>query len=267
MTVSRNSPAARPGITRMRRAAAGGHPVPAHDLLDDLSRIARQASMTHAGGRTVRRLARQGYIEPSGCADDMPRLTDKARRVLAAAGLEGAAGHAAGLADVEVEDADGICARVLRNEAESPLAWLRRRKGPDGRPMLDDAAFAAGERFRRDFTRAAVMPRTTANWDISAAAGGARGPASATDAMVAARQLFEAACRAVGAELAGLLIDVCGFLKGLEQVERERGWPARSAKVVLLVALGRLAEHYGYRGETRGPARSLGIRAWTARDS
>jgi hypothetical protein len=165
---------------------------------------------------------------------------------------------------VLIPDADGRPRKVTRNEAESPLAWLRRRRGPDGRPMLDEASFVAGERFRADLTRGLMLPRVTSNWSEAGAGRGGRGPAEASDAALAARQRVALAARAVGGELAGLLIDVCGFLKGLEDVERERRWPARSAKVALVLALGRLAEHYGYEREARGPDRSAGIRAWSA---
>jgi hypothetical protein len=150
----------------------------------------------------------------------------------------------------------------LVDHAESPLAWLRGRKGRTGAALIDEASFLAGERLRAEITRAAMLPRVTADWSSAAPAGAGRGPAEATDAMLAARQRVSRALAAVGADLSGLLVDVCGFLKGLEQVEKERGWPARSAKVVLGLALRRLAAHYGYADEATGPERSRRITAW-----
>jgi Domain of unknown function (DUF6456) len=140
------------------------------------------------------------------------------------------------------------------NMNESPLMWLHRRKGKDGRPLISAAAFAAGERLRADITMAGTLPRVTSNW-TAAIAQGPRGDGAAlnaSEAMLAATQRVQAAARAVGPEFSGLLIDVCGFLKGLELVERERGWPPRSAKLLLVMGLTRLAAHYGLSEEATG---------------
>ena len=151
--------------------------------------------------------------------------------------------------------------------AESPLAWLARRKGRDGRALIEPEQVQAGERLRADFTRAQMMPHTTSNW--SAVAQDSRGAASVgtySDAVVGARQRVRQALEAAGPEFAGLLIDVCCFLKGLEDLERERGWPPRSAKVVLQLGLDRLARHYGYAGEACGKPYAP-LRTWLADDA
>jgi hypothetical protein len=81
--------------------------------------------------------------------------------------------------------------------------------------------------------------------------------------MIAARQRLRAALDAAGPEFSGLLLDVCCFLKSLDEIERERAWPARSAKVVLQLALDCLARHYGFEAQAKGPARSE-TRIWLA---
>lgn len=87
-----------------------------------------------------------------------------------------------------------------------------------------------------------------------------------TERMMSARQRVKMAMEACGPEFAGLLMDVCCFLRGIEDVERERGWPARSAKVVLQLALDRLARHYGFLREARGREKA-DIRTWLAEDA
>jgi hypothetical protein len=150
------------------------------------------------------------------------------------------------------------------NESESPLIWLARRKGTDGRPLIESHQLQAGERLRVDFTLAQMMPRTTSNWH-AAVAGRHRGQTSGhlTDRVIAARQRLRHALDAAGPEFSGLLLDICCFLKKLDTVERERQWPARSAKVVLQLALERLARHYGLGAEVRGKAIAP-MRSWAA---
>jgi hypothetical protein len=158
-------------------------------------------------------------------------------------------------------------AGVTVDEAESPLAWLARRKGRDGRALIEPVQLLAGERLRSEFTRAQLMPRITSNWSAAVADGprGA-GPVTFTEAVIGARQRVRQALDAVGPEFSGLLIDVCCFLKALAEVERERSWPARSGKVVLQLGLDRLARHYGLQAQARGRARAE-MRTWLAPDA
>ncbi len=156
---------------------------------------------------------------------------------------------------------DGAARKAAVNLDESPLASLMRRKGKDGSAYLSIDEFNAGERLRADFTRGLIMQRVSANWS-AAVSSGRRGAqdslANLTDAALAARQRLERALAAVGPELSGALIDICCYLKGLEQVEMERQWPVRSAKLMLKTALASLDRHYN----PPAPARSAAIRHW-----
>lgn len=149
------------------------------------------------------------------------------------------------------EDGGGE-ARLAVNEAESPLGWLRRRKGADGKPLIDEIQYEAGERLRADFTIAQLTPRVTADWSAVTVSGRrARDPAEIADHALAARQRVGRALDAVGPKLSDILLAVCCHLEGLETTERSFGWPKRSAKLVLQIALDRLAAHYGTGGRKK----------------
>jgi len=158
--------------------------------------------------------------------------------------------------------------RPGRNPAESPIAWLYGRRDAAGNPLISEAEFNAGERLRADFWFAEMQPSVTQSWSPMAGAGGnARAAPGAgveqADNVIAAGERVRRALAAVGGDLAGILIDVCCHLKGLEAVERQAGWPRRSAKIVLSLALRRLALHYGLTVEGSAPRRSV-VRHWGA---
>lgn len=166
---------------------------------------------------------------------------------------------------IEVEIA-GERSAVTVDLEESPLGWLARRRGRDGRAFVSPVQLVAGERLRADFTRAQMTPRLTADWGVVARSSTRGAPGlTVSEAALAARQRLSRALEAAGPEFSGLLMDVCCFLKGLEQVEQERGWPSRTAKVVLSLALDRLARHYGLSETAQGLARSR-TRVWKAGD-
>lgn len=142
---------------------------------------------------------------------------------------------------------EGVRQPVLRNAAESALSQLARLKDRAGQPFLPVEALDAGEKLSADFERAHLQPSITMNWQpsLSQKTKGERGgKVELTESAMAARDRVSAAIEAMGPELAGVALDICCFGKGLELVERERGWPVRSAKLMLRTALLALARHY-----------------------
>ncbi|TGX53481.1 hypothetical protein E5A73_11635 [Sphingomonas gei] len=131
---------------------------------------------------------------------------------------------------------------VTVNLAESPLSWLRSRGHVDARQ------FEAGERLRTDYEIAALGPRVTMRWDASPRAP--RGAAPAEDptlAQIGAKRRFDAAVSAAGPGLADVLWRVVCAGEGLAAAEKALGWPSRAGKLVLGIALDRLADHYRLR--------------------
>jgi hypothetical protein len=87
-------------------------------------------------------------------------------------------------------------------------------------------------------------------WDAAPAARGRRGPPVRLDptlAQVAARRRFDGAMAAAGPGLSDVLWRVICADERLPTAERALGWPARAGKLVLGLALDRVASHYGLR--------------------
>jgi hypothetical protein len=155
----------------------------------------------------------------------------------------------------------------LFNTAESPLAWLRARRDREGRPLIGDEQFRAGERLRADFERSMLARRITTRWEEAGTGGASRGGGfDISDAALAARQRYHAALTAVGPELAGILQLVCCLAAGMEEAERQLDLPRRSGRAVLGLALAALARHYGFddAGERRARSRHWGQAGYRA---
>lgn len=139
---------------------------------------------------------------------------------------------------------------VTVNLAESPLTWLHAR-GHISTRQLD-----AGELLRADWERAGLAPRVTMNWSPAASVGGRRSgfdPAAATIAQISAKRRFEAAVDAAGPGLSDIAWRVICAGEGLAGAERGLGWPARAGKLVLGLALDRIADFYRLAGGTKTP--------------
>jgi uncharacterized protein DUF6456 len=130
---------------------------------------------------------------------------------------------------------------VTVNLAESPLGWLR------SRGHVGERQFAAGEQLRRDWERSGLPPRVTMVWDAPPPDRSRRGPAepgAATTAQLAARRRFDGAVKALGPGLKDIAWRVVCAGEGMREAETALGWPARAGKLVLTMALDRLADHY-----------------------
>jgi hypothetical protein len=216
-----------------------------------LGRSAISASRITVAAGMVQAFAAQGWIAPDGVD----------RYVIAPAGQgflkREADGFAAQHREMGLRGIEGSEPMPV-NTAESPLARLKHRG------LIDGVQFAAGEKLRREFTLAQLTPRMGVNWDAPVVSGSrGAGSDSISDIAMAARQRFNKALGAAGPALSDLLFDVCCHLAPLERVEDARGWARRSGRVVLKIALDRLATHYGFDAVRT----KSGIRGWSATEA
>jgi hypothetical protein len=184
---------------------------------------------------------RSGWVERHGDTGRIA-ISPSGRRMVRAAKAR-AATVAAG------KGADNV-GKARASEQEGPLAWLRRRRNKFGQPFMSEAQIAAAERLAADFWHGGLMPRVTADWSAAAPRSRMRRATpgigvEASDAALAARQRVHKALSAVGPELSRMLVEVCCHEVGLEAIEQAAGWPQRTARVVLDLALKELARHYG----------------------
>ncbi len=130
---------------------------------------------------------------------------------------------------------------VTVNVAESPIAWLH------ARGHLEDRLFHAGEALRNDYERAQLSANVTMRWDpVRVKTTGEQG-LNAAEKQLAAKQRFDGALAEAGKGLEDILWRVVCAGEGLPQAEKTLGWPARSGKLVLTLALERVADFYRIR--------------------
>jgi hypothetical protein len=127
---------------------------------------------------------------------------------------------------------------AMVNLAESPLTWLH------ARGHVSDRQFDAGERLRADWERAQLAPSITMSWNPVRGSGGGGGALTPSERQMAARDRFHAAVDHAGADLSDVLWRVVCAGEGLPETEKALGWPVRSGKLVLKIALDRIADYY-----------------------
>ena len=127
---------------------------------------------------------------------------------------------------------------VTVNIAESPLAWLH------AHGHLDARLFEAGEALRRDYERAQLGPNVTMRWDPVRIKGTGEQGLTQSERTVAARARFHGALAQAGRGLEDILWRVVCAGESLPVAEKTLAWPTRSGKLVLRLALDRVADFY-----------------------
>ena len=138
-------------------------------------------------------------------------------------------------------EAKGKRRTVTVNLGESPIAWLH------SRGHLEDRLFDAGEALRSDYEYAQLSPGVTMRWEPVRVKSTGDAGLNGTERQVAAKARFDAAMTAAGKGLEDVLWRVVCAGEGLPQAEKALGWPARSGKLVLKLALERVADFYRIR--------------------
>lgn len=132
--------------------------------------------------------------------------------------------------------------RVTVNCREHVIDWLHHRK------LISAGQFKAAEQLRYDYERAGLSPSVTMRWDQAASRGGKRSFHSGGDRPligIDAKKRFDAALAAAGPGLSEICWRIICAGESMAVAEQGLGWPTRSGRVVLGIALDRLKEYYG----------------------
>ena len=101
--------------------------------------------------------------------------------------------------------------------------------------------------MRHDWERSELAPRVTMAWDAAPIARGRGGAAPGPElsaCQIDTRRRFHAAVASAGPGLSDILWRVVCAGEGMREAETALGWPARAGKLVLTLALDRLAGYY-----------------------
>ncbi|PCI88987.1 MAG: hypothetical protein COB24_00475 [Hyphomicrobiales bacterium] len=130
----------------------------------------------------------------------------------------------------------------------APLLKLYNRQRNIAYKYLSEIHLQAGQRLFELFVKANLRPNVTMNWENLQSVKqshhtGVKDMSFSEATYIARRELHESLSQ-VGQDFSAILVEICLFGNGLEATEKALNWPARSAKLLLTMALDRLATHY-----------------------
>lgn len=151
----------------------------------------------------------------------------------------------------------------MNDVQHSPIIKLYNRQRNIAHKYLNAIHVEAGQKLFDYFVTANLEPNVTMDWERLKSVKqshhtGQSGNDFSEQTYLARQQLYDC-LKYTGPEFAAVLVEICLFGNGLEATERTMNWPARSGKLLLTMALDRLAEHLGIFRQLREPNKYL---AW-----
>ena len=133
------------------------------------------------------------------------------------------------------------------NINEGPLLQLSHARNNKPAFLAPHHLLAAGK-IQQLMARCQMVQRTTLSYDPTRTGKADKSLNSAHelgDNALDARRKLNACLETLPADCAGVVMDVCGYQKGLQLIETERNWPRRSAKLILRIGLEQVCLHFG----------------------
>jgi hypothetical protein len=144
-----------------------------------------------------------------------------------------------------VVDQDGQIASARGYDPYPSLKRLSALRDQSGAPWLNARELAVAARLRSDWEAGQAGLVRGSDWSSGPKSSASRGPGNAAEsAMIRcceARARAVNALEALAAPLRRVVERVCLHDEGLETLERGEGWPSRSGKLALKLALAQLA--------------------------
>jgi len=133
--------------------------------------------------------------------------------------------------------------RNINEGVLSRLAFASRGNAP----YLMPHQLEAGRRFSSLYEKANLRARVSMSYGAFGGGGNKAGfiKSDISDMAIDARNEINRILQEIPKDCSSVIIDVLGEEKGLQMIESERGWPRRSAKLVLRIGLEQLAIIFG----------------------
>ncbi len=230
------------------------------EILPRIYRVKIKNTTASLGFEAIAKLVSQGVIYLGG---DKCFASETAKNWLKRQLITGGAGNTGGFAAQHrqvIKTKEGIALNML----EGPVLALSKTKKGQG-AFLAQHHMLAATRVQSLVLRSQMMQRTTMSYDPTRVGGKNCGGSLGADLSLSAIDARKALSEMLGclpADCAGVVMDVCGFQKGLQLIETERRWPRRSAKLILRIGLEQLAHKMGYETVATGANSKRKINSW-----